>query len=612
MLTVVLSLLYVNVSHSQRVPFIDWGQHGELILGPLPHTYIKPSSLPNEFTWMNKDGQNFLTMLRNQHIPFYCGSCWAHGPTSALGDRLNILRNNSFPQVNLSPQALIDCVNGSSLAVSKEGKGDGGCDGGNPADVYTYARTKGIPDETCQSYEAKNKVCEPLGLCETCDSQGVCSDVTHFFTYHVNQYGSVNGSDHMKAEIFARGPIGCGIHSNEELEAYKGGIFSEKKDNASINHEVSVVGWGVENGTEYWHVRNSWGSYWGEKGFARIMMHRDNLSLETDCDWGVPVLPSSSSSSSTTVKSGDIVYSQKRMTEQVEMMTKMQQKKGRGQYMNYDEPCFRSVKSSGNSFTQPSSSSSSVYVDAKSLPESYDVRNISGLEYVTSNRNQHIPHHCGACWAVATMSALSDRIKLLRKRAFPDIQLSSQVLLDCVVNHTTNVSFGCEGGDSMSAYSWLLTHGVPDETCMNYIAINQSCSAINTCRTCAPKGVGCSAVENPKLYHITAHGEIAGEDNMLAEIYARGPITCAIAVTPAFEQYTQGVFVDTTGDKTLNHLISIVGWGFDQGVKYWIVRNSWGTYWGEGGWAKVLRGEDNLGIESQCEWADPDSKDWTE
>jgi len=97
---------------------------------------------------------------------------------------------------------------------------------------------------------------------------------------------------------------------------------------------------------------------------------------------------------------------------------------------------------------------------------------------------------------------------------------------------------------------------------------------------------------------------------MMAELYARGPIAATIAVTPALENYTSGVFVDTTGDKSLDHSVSITGWGVDNGAKYWVVRNSWGTYWGEGGWARIVRGVNNLGIEANCDWAVPDAKDW--
>eukprot|EP01083_Nonionella_stella_P286056 973603_1 len=110
-----------------------------------------------------------LTTARNQHIPQYCGSCWAMAPTSALSDRLNIIRyrNESykkdiFPEINLSPQVLI---NEMSISYGYD------CNGGQPYQVYEWINKNGIVDETCQIYQAKNQPHgnnTQLNICENC------------------------------------------------------------------------------------------------------------------------------------------------------------------------------------------------------------------------------------------------------------------------------------------------------------------------------------------------------------------------------------------------------------------------------------------------------------
>ena len=85
----------------------------------------------------------------------------------------------------------------------------------------------------------------------------------------------------------------------------------------------------------------------------------------------------------------------------------------------------------------------------------------------------------------------------------------------------------------------------------------------------------------------------------MQEIYENGPVTAAFTVYADFPTYKSGVYKHTTGAELGGHAIKIIGWGVENGTKYWLVVNSWNETWGDNGTFKILRGEDHCGIESE-------------
>ena len=95
------------------------------------------------------------------------------------------------------------------------------------------------------------------------------------------------------------------------------------------------------------------------------------------------------------------------------------------------------------------------------------------------------------------------------------------------------------------------------------------------------------------------------EQAMMNEIYQRGPISCSISDPDTLIDYTYGIYFDTTGQTQEDHVVSVVGWGEENGVKFWRVRNSWGSHWGMDGFFKVVRGVNNINIEGDCDFGVP-------
>jgi cathepsin X len=148
-----------------------------------------------------------------------------------------------------------------------------------------------------------------------------------------------------------------------------------------------------------------------------------------------------------------------------------------------------------------------TYLKPSDLPASYDIRNLSGVNYATPTRNQHIPQYCGSCWAHSTASSLSDRFALARGSAWPEIYLAPQVLVDCVKDN----SHGCEGGDPNAAFEYIMERGITDESCSPYTAADNECSALSLCGDCSPNPMrGCYPVTPSTLFKVSEHGQAYG------------------------------------------------------------------------------------------------------
>ncbi len=228
-------------------------------------------------------------------------SCWAHGALSALADRIKIQRCGAGDEINLSVQHILNC--GASVA--------GSCHGGSHSGVYDFIKNHAgyVAYDTCMPYIAcsaessegfcsqVDTTCKASNICKTCDTfggmGGECVGIDTFPNATVAEYGGYGlfESDKVykiKAEIFARGPVAAGVNALPLVD-YKGGVVKDRKLlHKLINHVVSIVGWGKEDDTEYWIVRNSWGHYWGEMGYFRIETGYDSLGIEMSVKWATP------------------------------------------------------------------------------------------------------------------------------------------------------------------------------------------------------------------------------------------------------------------------------------------------------------------------------------
>lgn len=583
--------------------------------------------IPDTFSWGDVNGVNYLTQMKNQHIPQYCGSCWAQGTTSALSDRIAIMRKAAFPEINISPQVLLDCD-----------MVDDGCDGGDHSTAYAYIHDNSITDETCAPYRAishfMNKTtCTAQSICNECQPSGKCAVPKRVFTYTINEYANITGEAAMMNEIYARGPIACVVNADPILNYTGFGVFSSDNQDES-NHIISVAGWGVENGVKYWLLRNSWGEYWGYQGYAKIERGVNTIQIESSCAYAVPVDTWSGQVVPITLKQA---AADARGEKTAQVKEKIEEKakeiiENGVDYLITEIPRLKELIESLYRVIFPQSRRHSTclfntgrrdypelpvegiqisplpedYLSLEDVPAKFWWGDVDGTNYLSWTVDQHLPVYCGSCWAQAAISALADRLNIATKNAFPKRALSVQMILNCQPDGGS-----CHGGQLDSVYRYGNKNYLVEVGCQIYTATDPQkaeCSPIQICKNCKPNDDFtesiCWAQPTYPKWKVNEWGRVKGPDAMKKEIFARGPISCGMHVTDKFEGYMGGIYEQETLFPVANHAVSVVGWGNEQGTEYWIVRNSWGTHWGENGYFRISMHKGNLGIGiNECYWA---------
>jgi cathepsin B len=243
------------------------------------------------------------------------------------------------------------------------------------------------------------------------------------------------------------------------------------------------------------------------------------------------------------------------------------------------------------------------------LPENFDLR--EEYPYCNSLFEIRDQANCGSCWAVASVETMSDRHCIISKGAQKPILSASAVISCCSL-----CGKGCSGGLPYEAFIYWLGAGIPTggeygdkDTCMPYFLPKCNHHLNDTglpdcpetakepsCNKTCQDGYDVEYLDD--RYFATEYYTVKGEQQIMTEIYERGSIESNFLVYEDFVNYKEGVYQYVEGELLGGHAIKIIGWGVENGVKYWLCVNSWNEFWGDKGTFKILRGEDHCKIES--------------
>ncbi|CAO1422879.1 unnamed protein product [Diamesa tonsa] len=211
------------------------------------------TAAPASLNWVEK---GYVTGVKDQGI---CGSCYAF---SSLGSLEGQIKKKTGKLIELSEQNVVDC--------SKK-YGNNGCNGGNMGLCYNYIRDNGgIALSKDYRYEGKD-----TGSCRYKASMSSGSKVQGYKQVSTNE-------NILKQTLATVGPISVGLNASpKSFNFYKSGVYNDRSCTKSVlNHGVVLVGYGTDRvAGDYWIIKNSWSTSWGENGYMRIARNREMCGI---------------------------------------------------------------------------------------------------------------------------------------------------------------------------------------------------------------------------------------------------------------------------------------------------------------------------------------------
>lgn len=256
-----------------------------------------PADLPTSFDSRTQWG-DMCPSTKEVRDQASCGSCWAFGAVESMTDRICIASKGA-KKPHLSAEDLMTCC---SFTCGN------GCDGGFPAAAWEYWKNQGIvtggqynSHRGCQPYtlpkcdhhvSGQYKPCgniQPTPSCKRNCEQGYNKTYSEDKHFGKSSYG-VRGVDKIATEIMTNGPVEAAFTVYSDFISYKSGVYTHTSGKPLGGHAIKIIGWGVESGTDYWIVANSWNTDWGDNGYFKIRKGTDECGIESQVVAGMPKL----------------------------------------------------------------------------------------------------------------------------------------------------------------------------------------------------------------------------------------------------------------------------------------------------------------------------------